>query len=158
MGLIKSFEFFRISTRIRMMDPGQLSVSRLYFGRVPVGEQFFDLEFEEFQGSPFLFGKPRPLFFIRPDGLHRNVFVVILLEKEEGGVALGASAVDHAVPFFRRLEHQVLEILCRLFACRPFVQKPGNFFGPNREHIEDHVIFGEGEGCIPRIKHPEQAL
>jgi len=62
------------------------------------------------------------------------------------------------IPFPTGLKYKMFEVLGRFPPCDSFMDKPGNFFGPDWEDIEYDIAFVKRESGISGIECSEQPL
>jgi len=107
-GGVQFLEFLGVSSQVRMIDLGQSFVSRPYLRDVAFRKKLLGLEFKQLKAFSFEPAQPWLEPLVRSNGLRIELFLVVLLEKEQRGIALGRSVVNEAIPFGPGLKDQVL--------------------------------------------------
>ena len=82
---IQFLEFLGVSSQVRMIDLGQSFVGRSYLRHVAFGKELLSREFEQPEAFSLEPAQPGLEFLVRSDGFGIDLFLVVLLEKDQGG-------------------------------------------------------------------------
>ncbi len=81
--------------------------------------------------------------------------IVIFFQNAQRCVTFRTFIVDGVIPFRSGLKYKMFEVLGRFPPRDPFLDKPGDIFGPYWEDIEYDIAFVKRESGISGIEYSE---
>ena len=157
-GFVQLLEFLFISSHVGMIEFCEPLISGLDLRDVALRDQVLSLELEYLQADLFMLGKPGSGLLLGLNAARIDALVIVFREHMDGGGSLGVVVPHKVVPFLTRLENKIFQVFCRFFPGGPRAHEPGDFTGPDGQHIHNHIFPGEREGCISDIEGSEQAF